>query len=122
MELVLATALPAIALPPQLIGPYETAVSGFLPNHPFLDGTGRQASGAVFAAAINANALFEVNGVSVDAPYMDVIIGSGNPVELIARLRRAAADQDGSGSSILPKLGAIAVEASTPALGPPSAS
>lgn len=52
------TPLPATALPPQLIGPYETAVSGFLPNHPFLDGTGHQASGAVFAAAINANALF----------------------------------------------------------------
>jgi hypothetical protein len=52
------TAPRAVALSPQLVGPYETAVSGFLPNHPFLDGTGRQASGAVFAAAINAHALF----------------------------------------------------------------
>jgi hypothetical protein len=37
---------------------YDAAVSAFIPQHPFLDGTGRQASGAVFGALLNAHALF----------------------------------------------------------------
>jgi hypothetical protein len=51
-------ALPPSKLAPQFVGAYEAAVSGFMPNHPFLDGTGRVASGAVFSAVINAHALF----------------------------------------------------------------
>ena len=37
---------------------YGIAINGLLPNHPFLDGRGRQPSGAVFSAVINAHALF----------------------------------------------------------------
>jgi hypothetical protein len=44
-------------LKPQFVAAYDAAVAGFMPNHPFLDGTGRQPSGAVFSAAINAHAL-----------------------------------------------------------------
>lgn len=36
---------------------YDDAAKGLLPQHPFLDGTGKSPSGAVFAAAILAHAL-----------------------------------------------------------------
>lgn len=39
-------------------GAYATALEGFVGQHPYLDGTGRKASGAVFSAAVNAFALF----------------------------------------------------------------
>lgn len=46
------------ALKPNELAAYDTAIQNFLPQHPFLDGTGKKASGAVFSASINANALF----------------------------------------------------------------
>lgn len=46
-----------VELPPQCVAPYEKAVTSFIEQHPFLDGTGRAPSGAVFAAAITAHAL-----------------------------------------------------------------
>lgn len=49
---------PNIGLQPQHVEAYDAAVRAFMPQHPFLDGTGRQASGSVFGAAINAHALF----------------------------------------------------------------
>ena len=48
-------------LSPEIAGAYDQAVGSFMPNHPFLDGTGRSPSGAVFAAVINANALFSAS-------------------------------------------------------------
>jgi hypothetical protein len=44
-------------LPPHCVTPYEKAVTSFIEQHPFLDGTGQTPSGAVFAAAIAAHAL-----------------------------------------------------------------
>lgn len=44
-------------LPPHCIAPYEKAVTSFIEQHPFLDGTGHAPSGAVFSAAIMAHAL-----------------------------------------------------------------
>lgn len=46
-----------VDLPPHCITPYEKAVTSFIEQHPFLDGTGRTPSGAVFSAAIVAHAL-----------------------------------------------------------------
>lgn len=53
--------LPPPAVPAQLtqhqVAAYEQAVQAMLPQHPFLDGSGRAPSSAVFAAAIVAAAL-----------------------------------------------------------------
>lgn len=43
-------------LPPHCVAPYEKAVTSFIEQHPFLDGTGKTPSGAVFSAAIVAHA------------------------------------------------------------------
>ncbi|EJL77461.1 hypothetical protein PMI12_01724 [Variovorax sp. CF313] len=60
---VLGVATPAIRmdLPQHAIGPYEHAVATFLEQHPFLDGSGRAPSGAVFSACIVAHALLHSN-------------------------------------------------------------
>jgi len=50
--------VPKVNLDPQLIQTYDAAVRSFMLMHPFLDGTGREASGAVFGAVINTHALF----------------------------------------------------------------
>lgn len=47
----------APTLPPHCVGPYEHAVTTFIEQHPFLDGTGLAPSGAVFSACIVAHAL-----------------------------------------------------------------
>lgn len=53
--------LPPPAIPPQLaqhqVAAYEQAIQAMLPQHPFLDGSGRAPSSAVFAASIVAAAL-----------------------------------------------------------------
>lgn len=56
---ILRTAIPPApqSLSPQHAGHYDTAVRNFMPQHPFLDGTGQNASGAVFEGAIIAHAL-----------------------------------------------------------------
>ena len=46
-----------ITLSPAQTTAYEAAVTSFFDVHPFLDGTGKEPSGAVFSAAITANAL-----------------------------------------------------------------
>lgn len=46
-----------VELPAHCVTPYEKAVASFIEQHPFLDGTGRMPSGAVFSAAILAYAL-----------------------------------------------------------------
>jgi hypothetical protein len=66
-------------LSPELIAAYENAVSGFLPNHPFLDGTSRNASGAVFAAAINGHALFSKSREIVSAAQQHAGNGPHTP-------------------------------------------
>lgn len=47
-----------VGLTPQQLAEYETAVKGFMVQHPFVDGTGRRPSGAVFAAVIYVHGLF----------------------------------------------------------------
>ena len=58
---------PPIALEAQHAEAYDAAVRAFMPQHPFLDGSGRHASGAVFGAAINAFALFSASTEMVAA-------------------------------------------------------
>jgi hypothetical protein len=58
---------PPAALQPLHLASYDTAVKNFMPQHPFLDGTGHQPSGAVFAAVINAKALFSPSSETVAA-------------------------------------------------------
>lgn len=60
-------ALPRAELLAEFVGAYDAAVNEMMPNHPFLDGTGRKPSGAVFAAAINADALFSKSAAVVAA-------------------------------------------------------
>jgi len=58
-------ALPAMR--PSHAAIYDSAVSAFMPQHPFLDGSGREASGAVFGAVLNAHALFSSSREMVSA-------------------------------------------------------
>lgn len=51
-----------VDLPPHCVTSYEKAVTSFIEQHPFLDGTGRTPSGAVFSAAILAHALKTSDG------------------------------------------------------------
>lgn len=46
-----------LSLPPHCYTPYEKAVTSFIEQHPFLDGTAKSPSGAVFSAAIMVHAL-----------------------------------------------------------------
>lgn len=46
-----------VQIPARAAAAYQQAVDSLLPQHPFLDGTGVQSSGAVFAACIAAHAL-----------------------------------------------------------------
>jgi hypothetical protein len=54
-------------LTPEYANIYDKAVKQFLPQHPFLDGTGRDSSGAVFGAAIAAHALFSTTAQTIKA-------------------------------------------------------
>jgi len=58
-SIILGTPAPVLAapLPPQYSARYDAAVKSFFPTHPFLDGAGRQPSGAVFSAVVSAYAL-----------------------------------------------------------------
>lgn len=57
--------VPRVELQAEHVAAYDKAVKGFLPQHPFLDGTGREPSGAVFGAVLNAYALF--------SPFHDMV-------------------------------------------------
>ena len=59
--------MPSVEVPSEHRTAYDTALKNFLPQHPFLDGTGDQESGAVFGAVINARALFSPSTETVDA-------------------------------------------------------
>jgi hypothetical protein len=55
------------ALQPAHMAFYDAAVKNFMPQHPFLDGTGRQPSGAVFDAVISTHALFSASAETAAA-------------------------------------------------------
>lgn len=55
------------SLPQHLTATYEQALRSFIDQHPFLDGTGRQPSGAVFDATITAGALLSSLPDAADA-------------------------------------------------------
>jgi len=74
-----AAPLPPAALQSQHLAFYDTAVRHFMPQHPFLDGTGHQPSGAVFAAVINAQALFSPSDETVAAAERQAGSGSYTP-------------------------------------------
>ena len=78
---VLGTAPPAppAELAPAHVAAYNVAVKNFLPQHPFLDGTGQRPSGAVFAAAITANALFSESADTVAMAEQRVGHGPNTP-------------------------------------------
>jgi hypothetical protein len=94
------TAVPTVPLRPQFVGPYESAVAGFLPNHPLLDGTGRQASGAVFAAAINANALFAKSEGLVSAAERQAGNGPHTPNPFLIDFYLDKATEDATGQRV----------------------
>jgi hypothetical protein len=94
------TAVPVIPLSPQLIGTYETAVGGFLPNHPFLDGTGRHPSGAVFAAAINAHALFAKSEALLNAAEKHAGDGPHTPNPFLIDFYLDEGAEDASGRRV----------------------
>ena len=57
--MTLANLPPPAWLPQAFVNDYDGAISTFIHQHPFLDGTGRNPSGAVFSAVITAHALLE---------------------------------------------------------------
>jgi hypothetical protein len=89
--------LPSVLEPDQL-AIYDNAVKALLPQHPFLDGTGRAPSGAVFSAAISSHALFSTR-VEVRSAA-EVHAGRGphtpNPFLIDFYLDRAERDLDGN--------------------------
>ena len=66
------------ALPPNAVAPYEQAVQSLLPQHPFLDSTGRRASSAVFGASILAAAL-KSDDEEIRKAAEHFVDGSSNP-------------------------------------------
>lgn len=63
----LPLAMPKVELEQQYIPLYDEAVGSFISQHPFLDGTGRAPSGAVFGAVLIAQALFSKSKEVVEA-------------------------------------------------------
>lgn len=97
--IVLDTPSPAAPadLEPEHLSAYDEAVKGLVSQHPFLDGTGREPSGAVFAAVIYAHALFSTvqdcvsaaerragNGPHTPNPFLvDFYLGKSKPDSVI---------------------------------------
>lgn len=83
--------IPQVGLQAQHVEAYDGAVRTFMPQHPFLDGTGRKASGAVFGAVINAHALFSASAEMVAAGERHAGNGPNTPNPFLVDFYLAAA-------------------------------
>ncbi len=85
-------------LPPDQTATYEQAVANFMSMHPFLDGTGRHSSGAVFAALLSSYALLSTTKDLSTAAERFVSGGPNAPNPFLADFylnlaRRAGGDE-----------------------------
>ena len=101
---ILGTAAPA--LPPglnqQQMNSYDNAVRNLLPQHPFLDGTGKAPSGAVFAAVINSHALFSSSRETMVAAEIHAGRGPHTPNPFLFDFYLDRADRDPDGTAVVP--------------------
>lgn len=93
---------PRVALQPQYAASYDAAVSGLLPQHPFLDGTGRHASGIVFAAVINAHGLFSQEPETVRAAERRSGNGPNTPNPFLIEFYQRNASQKWGPNPVIP--------------------
>jgi len=98
--------MPAPDLPPGLtqleMNAYDNALRSLLPQHPFLDGTGREPSGAVFSAVINAHALFSASRKTSDAAEVHAGRGSHTPNPFLTDFYLDLTERDGSDTPVVP--------------------
>lgn len=101
---VLATQQPSlpVGLSQQETNAYANAIRNLLPQHPFLDGTGKKASGAVFAAVINAHALFSSSHETVVAAEIHAGRGPHSPNPFLIDFYLDRADKDPEGTPVVP--------------------
>ncbi|MBR8293531.1 hypothetical protein KDW63_04955 [Burkholderia cenocepacia] len=84
-----------VNLPSHCVAPYEKAVTSFIEQHPFLDGTGRTPSGAVFSAAIVAHAL-KTSDIKLSRAAEGYVTGDRHaPNPFLFDFYRALGQQDG---------------------------
>lgn len=97
---------PAPALPPgmsqQEMNAYDNAVRNLLPQHPFLDGTGKRPSGAVFAAAISTHTLFSASPETRLAAEAHAGRGPQTPNPFLVDFYLDQADRDPDGIPVVP--------------------
>ena len=86
----------------QEMNAYDNAVRNLLPEHPFLDGAGKTPSGAVFAAFINAHALFSSSRETMIAAEIHAGRGPHTPNPFLIDFYLDRASLDVGGTPIVP--------------------
>jgi len=93
--------LPA-GLRPHEMTAYDNAVHTLLPQHPFLDGNGHQPSGAVFAAVVNAQALFSSSAETRAAAEIHAGRGPHTPNPFLIDFYLQRTERDGTDTPVVP--------------------
>jgi hypothetical protein len=104
IALVLGTVAPPLptTLAQHHLAFYDTAVKNFVPQHPFLDGTGHQPSGAVFAAVLIAQALFSASSETVTGAEKQAGNGPHTPNPFLIDFYLGHASQKWGDNPVIP--------------------